>query len=147
MDKSERTVLAIGAGVVIIAIIAAAVALIVGEDDPATFPEGSPEAALQQYVEVVRSADRDAALALLTPAAQARVKDDDFFPNSFCGETDGRRVRVTATTIDGENATVTLTIQESNSSVFDFDQYEYNQSVPMQQIDGRWLVDDPYVCF
>lgn len=146
MAKPERTVLAIGGAVLALVVVAVVIALTLGETEPEVFPPGSPEAQLQAYVTAVRNADRDAALALLTARARARVEDDQFFPSPYCGG-DDRRVRVTHTTITGDRATIEVTIQETSSSLFDFDQYEYTQIVPMAREGGQWLVDEPYVCF
>src|SRR5687768_15934929 len=116
MGKPERTVLAIGGAVLVLVIVAVIVALTAGSSDPEVFPPGSPEAALQTFVETVRDGDREAALALLSTAARERVEDDEFFPSQFCGGSDDRRVRVTDTEINGARATIELTIQEANSS-------------------------------
>ncbi|RIK39673.1 MAG: hypothetical protein DCC58_14940 [Chloroflexi bacterium] len=147
MGKPERTVLAIGAGVLALVLIAVVVVLAAGSSEPQDFPPGSPEAALQQYVETLRTGDREAALALLSASARERVKDDDYFPSPYCGGTDDRRVRITDTVLTGDRAIITVTVQEASSSIFDFDQYEYTQTVPMKLEDGQWRVDEPYVCF
>jgi hypothetical protein len=148
MGKPERTVLAIGGGVLVLVVIAVIVALTAGSSDPEVFPPGSPERALQDYVAAVNDGDREAAPALLTAAARARVEADQFFPSPYCGGSDDRRVRVDRTDITGNRATITLTVQEVSSSVFDFDQYEYTQTAPMVlESDGQWKVNEAYVCF
>jgi len=148
MGKPERTVLAIGGGVLALVVLTVVLALTFGSADPASFEPGSPEAALQDYARALRDVDRAAALALLTNDARAQVEQDQYFPSSYCGGSDDRRVRVDHTEIAGNHATIYVTVQESSSSVFDFDQYEYQQTVPMLREDGaNWKVDQPYTCF
>jgi hypothetical protein len=138
----ERTILLIGGGVLAVVLVAVVAVLTIGSAEADDFPPDSPPGVIQQYLDAAYQGDRDTAFTFLSARARAEMTRDTFFR---CYQ-DEQRVRVDEVTIDGNRATVSLEIESSSGSIFDFDEYDWERDVFLLNEDGGWKIDETYFC-
>src|SRR5262245_6707554 len=113
----NRSLIAIGAGVIALVVVTLAVVLLTDDGGATNFPSDSPEAALQGYLGALEAGDVDAAFAAFSPDVRSSVdpaafeREVESRPNAGAGGPD-RRYLVTATSVEGDAAQVTVTVEE-----------------------------------
>lgn len=138
MTSSNRLLLWMGAGLAALIIVAAVIVIV---REPARFDPGTPEAAVQDYIDAVLDDDADAAWALLAPGIQQRCGAEDLEARY---RRDGSgRIILRDTTNRGESATVEI---EFNAVYLDgpFDVYEssYSERFNLRLVDGEWRISN-----
>lgn len=136
---SKLPLYAMGALVVLVLLSA----LVLGLRGPKTFPAGSPEAAVQDYLDAALDADHDAMVATLVAdrrAACADKLDDRSSGYGFSGtgfELDDMR-------ISGSSARAELTQRrDSSGDPFDSSRNTSDLVIELEQADdGQWYVSD-----
>lgn len=146
MGQPERSILAIGAGVLAVVLIAVVIVLTFGSPDVEHFPPDSPAGTVQRYLNALRERDYETAESLLSARARRQVPADEFRRIIFCPPQDGRRVRALTTVETDSRATVTLSIEQISGTGLRFERYTYEQTVSLVREDGQWKIDDPYFC-
>lgn len=146
MSRAERTVLVIAAVVVAVVAVSVSVTIALGSPEPARFEPGTPEAAVQAYLDAAWAGDRAALEALLSARVRAELDDEPLAPVPFCMRPEDRLVSVAESRIDGANATVTLRIEQFGGSGFGFERSSWEQPVALVFEDGGWKIDDRYLC-
>lgn len=146
MGKPERTILAIGGGVLAIVLLAVTVVLVFGAPDVEEFPADSPPGAVQRYLNALHARDYDAAEALLSARVLREFNRDEINRVSYCPTQEGRRVRVVRTDQGADRATVVLMVEHVSGSGLSFDRYSYEQTVALVREDDIWKIDEPYFC-
>lgn len=143
-----------GAGVVILAIIIAsvAVALLNRPQAQTLLPEGTPAGAVQRYLLAVEAGETRQAYDYLSRDLQAKC-NYDFFRDNTRGMMRGspNRDRDTRVALEGERPRddgieVRVRITEfSVSAPFDVNEYSHTETFLLKQLDGAWrLVERPW---
>ena len=141
--SSNRWLIAAGLGLLLLVIASVAVGTRgVGDTE---FPPDSPERAVQQYVRAVQNEDADALIALLSPDFQRRCELSDI--RSIVRSPGERDLRVTlrdAKTTSDTRAVVRVRVTESSGAgLFDSGTYDHEETFDLARIGGTWLVDQP----
>ena len=145
MNGSDRTVLAIGAGVVAIVVLAVVVVLALGEPEVTAYPADTPEGAVQRYLQAAYDGEDEAVRELLSNRVDAEMGNDPI-GRMFCEQSDGRQVRIDDVETSEQRATVHLRIEDVSGSGLGFDRYSWDRSVALIFEDGGWKIDEPYFC-
>lgn len=150
---SDRTLLYAGAGIIAVVAITAAVVLMLGGREPASFPADSPEGIVQRYLAAFEEGDFEAAHAYFSSEVQSELdleayeqmtREYGFFP----GDT-SRRVLFDRTETDGDGATVHLTVEEyygGGTTLFGGGEtYRSPRQIRLVREEGEWRIDEPLV--
>ena len=160
MSQPARVVLAIGGAIVLLILIAVAAVLALEREQQPSYPPGSPEAALVDYLDALEAGDADRVYALLSQSAREEVerREKEGVGYSFRQEIRyardtlrDARVRISRVERRDDRATLTLTIDRFSSSSPGFppfpsgERYSYERTVELVLEDGAWRVDEPLV--
>jgi hypothetical protein len=146
MGSPERTILAIGGGVLAVVLLAVAVVVIFGSADIEQYPPDTPPGTVQRYLNAMRERDYDTAESLLSERVLRDYPGDEFRRMSFCPVQDDRRVRVIRTDEAESRATVVLSIEYVSGSGIRFERYSYEHTVALVRENGDWKIDESYFC-
>jgi hypothetical protein len=144
-----RGLWAIVVGVVGIAVISTAAVVLLAGRGPSTFPPDSPEAALQAYLEGFAAQDWETAYGSFSSDVQADVSYDEWVRAAeewvtYSGP-QSRRVVVDDVEVDGNEATLYLTLEFAEGGGLGGSSYSYPTQVQMVREDGAWKIDQPLV--
>lgn len=123
--------LAVVVGVIVLASL---VTVLGGWSDPAELEPGTPEAAVQAYLDAVVDRDSDAAVAMLPAGSDCTAAD---FDNAYVGEdvhVSLREVRVL-----GETARVDVVITTGSGEIIPTEWSE-QQTFRLRRTDDEWLL-------
>lgn len=139
--SSARWLAGITAGVVLLAVIAIVVTLAAGSGDPDRLPEGSPEAAILDFIVAIDDGDYSAAYRLLAQDARDQCLENDFRSRVSHGRDTDMRVQLENVDIFGEEAGVTVKVRTfSGSPPFDFSETNRTVSFQLRKTDGEWAI-------
>ena len=149
---SDRSLLAI-AGAIGATVLAAIVLVVVaGDRPPASFPPGSPQAAMQDYLAAWEAEDYPAAYAFFSARAKDRVPLEEFRraaeeQRRYGYPAEGRRrVFIDRVSENGDRADVHLTVEEfSGQGGLGANVYRSTRIVPMVREEGSWKSDEPLI--
>lgn len=134
-----RTAITIGVPLAVVVLLVVA-ALVASRRDPVTYAEGTPEAAVQDYFDTLIDHDPGGAYDLFTPELQSRCGRPTSAEIDYL--TIGRVVLQEATT-SGDTATVRVAVtQDLDSGPFGSGEVTNTETLRLENIDGRWLIDD-----
>ena len=150
---SMRSLLIIGLSVVAIVVLATVVVIRAGNRPPVVYPASSPEAAIQDYLQAWADGDDEATLSAFSARVRADLSLDDYrtmasefrrYQDPPSGPT--RRVFIDRATIQGERATVDLTVEESwPAEPLGRNTYRSVRSLALVREDGAWKIDEQLV--
>lgn len=127
----NRVLALLVAAVAVLAIVAGVV--VAGRDAPALDP-GSPEAAVQGYLEAVLDGDYRAAADLVAPSTGCDAAD---VAQAFVAES--AQIVLTDTTVDGDRAVVTLDVTEgAGDGPFGGEGFTRSERVTLERVGGTW---------
>jgi len=115
-------------------VVAALVTVLVASRHPAQLEPGTPEAAVQGYLEAVVDRDSDAAVQMLAPGSECTVED---FDNAYTGEdvhVSLREVRVL-----GETARVDVIITTGSGEIIPT-KWSERQTFRLRRTGDEWLL-------
>lgn len=122
------------AGGVVVLVLAALVTVLLVGREPEDLPPGTPEAAVQEYLDAVLDGDDEAAAALFTPTNPCTVLD---LENAWVDE--DVRVTLDDVRVDGKAARVEVTVASSGGGLVP-DAWSEEQTFRLSEIDGDWLI-------
>lgn len=141
-----RTWVTVGVPVVVVALLVVA-ALLVSNQDPVSYPEGSPEAVVQDYFQAIVDDDPRRAYERFTPDLQERCQPPNPADISYL---DVARVVLDEVDIDGDEARVRVSVTETfEGGPFGSDESTTSQAVQLERIDGTWGIAEvpwPFFC-
>lgn len=143
-----RGLVAIGAGIAGLAILAVVILAWVGRQQPTAFPPDSPEAALQGYLAAFEAADYPSAYGYFSATVRDTMSYESFesAATDYARYTPGsRRVLYDGTDGSGDAVTLRLTVEASSGGGLSTDRYSYQTQVPMVREAGGWRIDQPLV--
>lgn len=122
-------------GTVIAAIAAVAlIAILAVKDSSAQLDSDSPEGTVQQYLTAITAKDFDQALTYLASETKCTVED---FDRAYVQ--DSLRILLSGTTDSATTASVTVTIEASNSDPF-YNGYAETQTFRLTKDDSGWKI-------
>ena len=130
-DKRANRVL--GLVVAVIAVISVIVVL-AGRQPTTQLDEGSPEAAVQQYLQAVSDRDFDQALNFLSDDSKCTIED---FDRAYIQ--DSLRIGLSESSGNQTTAVVTVSIQSSNGDPFG-GTYTEERNFRLVNTDGEWKI-------
>lgn len=144
----NRSLLYIGAGVLALVVLGAAVVLLAGGRQPASFEPGTPEAAMQGYLAAWQDEDYEAAYGFFSDEIRAATSLEQYesqvrgFGDPFGGS--DTAVYIDKAEIAGQQATLYLTVEQSYGGIGG-ESYRSPREVRMvHQADG-WKIDEPLI--
>jgi len=160
VSQPARVVLAIGGAIALLIVIAVVAVLALEQEQQPSYPPGSPEAALVDYLAALEAGDADRVYALLSRSAREEIERQEKQAGGYSFRQEIRyardslrdaRVRITQVERRDTHATLTLTIDRFASSGPGFppfpsgERYSYTRTVDLVLEDGSWKVDEPLV--
>jgi hypothetical protein len=145
--SSNRSILLIGAGILAL-VVASVIVVLVVRRGPQTFPAGSPQAALSEYLAAWDDYDIEAAYRLLSQSARDRVTYSEYLSaaNSYRGYNQtARDVTIDRVTGSGDLVTIQVTVEDFYGDGLSADVSRSPRSVPMIHESDGWKIDDTLV--
>jgi hypothetical protein len=122
-------------GIVVAALAAVALIVVLASRQSTTqLDEGSPEAAVQQYLQAVSDRNFDQALEFLSEDSKCTVED---FDRAYIQES--LRIGLAESSANQETAVVTVSIQSSNGDPFG-GTYTEERNFRLVNADGEWKI-------
>jgi hypothetical protein len=134
-------------GVALLLVATVAIVLLAGNRPPQTYPAGSPEAALQAYLQAWEARDLDRAWEFFSTSARGSVTLDEYrrqardYPDMAGAGGPSRRVFIDQTTVTGDRAELQLTIEETYIQGLGVGRNRYSQRLAMVRESGQWRLD------
>lgn len=139
----ERSLVLIAGLTGLLVVITVALAFTLGDREPATFDPGTPERAVQDYLQALDDGDFEAAYALLSSEYKQTTSLSAFIDNSgqrYGYRSDPDRVTVQDVDVEGETARLQLQLRFVSD---DGDDYEQEIDVALVQESGAWRLRNP----
>ncbi|HEX7171661.1 MAG TPA: hypothetical protein VF365_03515 [Candidatus Limnocylindria bacterium] len=149
--EADRTLLVIGAGILALVIVAAAVVLVLGSREPTTFPADAPEGVVQRHLAAFEDGDFEAAYAYFSANVQSDMDLDSYerTVREYGGYQTGtsRRILFDRTDLDGDVARVHLTVEEyyGGGPFGGGETYRSTREIRLIREGGSWMIDDPLI--
>jgi hypothetical protein len=146
---TDRFLLGIVVGAVLLILLGVVVVLVVGRAPAASQADpASPAGVVQAYVEALRTGDVDLAYGYLSRSAQGAVSLDEYrrrFHRPFVPSTSGQRVLIEPATIAGDRAEVQVTLSRFSARADPFSANTYHQDTTINLVkeDGAWRISQP----
>lgn len=130
--------------VVIVVLVAVAAVVVTSLREPTALPAGSPEAAVQRYLQAVADGDRDAALGAYTPRLGERCEGEPMHRPPFPDERVSFDADLLDTReVDGDTVEVRVRITEySGEPPFSGGGYDHTEVFRLRRVDGAWGIDE-----
>lgn len=146
MTKPARSILLI-AGLVIVLVVAAIVAVLAFAPSESHFTSGSPEDVFQRYLTNYQNRDFATAYGFFSTQAQKQLALDDYAAyarSSHSGGSLDSNSRVTIDRVEGNDTRKTLHISVENisGSGLDLNRWTYDVVVPTVKESGAWKIDE-----
>jgi hypothetical protein len=145
--SSNRSILLIGAGILALVVLSVAVVLVVRRGPP-TFPAGSPQAAMVDYLAAWDDGDLEAAYGLLSNSIQRQVTLDEYRrgADQYRDYTQpNRQVSIDRVDGSGDAVTLELTVEELYGEGLSANVSRSPRSVRMVRQDDGWKIDEQLV--
>ena len=147
----DRTLLAIGLGLLGLVVVASLLVVVLGSSEPAQFPDDSPEGTVQRHLDAFAEDELEEAYALFSSDVQQGMSPEQYeqavrdYGTYASGIT--RRVLFDRSDVDGEEATVHLTVEEfyGGGPFGGGDTYRSPREIHLVREDGAWRIDEPLV--
>ena len=142
-----RQILLIGAGLAALIVITV-IAVLVAGSRTASFPEDSPERALQGYLEAFESGDYETAYGFFSAEAQGEMSAEEFedqveFYGHEVSPSTERRIRVERVTETDGGVRLHLVVEEFYGDGLGSSDYSFERDVRMTREGGEWKIDEP----
>ena len=140
--SSGRWLAGITAGVLALIIISIVVTLVaVGDAEP--LPEGTPEAAVQDYLQSIDDGDLTAAYAMLADERQATCEASEYRRFTQGGRDTDRRLSLDNVDVIGTTALVAVRVTSFRGDpLFDFSENTHSDLFQLDLVDGTWRIDE-----
>jgi hypothetical protein len=148
--RADRSLLLIGAGLVALVVIAALIVVLLGSREAAAFPADSPEGVVQRYLAAFEDGDYQAAQGYFSKRIRDGM-DEATYERTVreygYGADVSRRVLFDRTELNGDRASVELTVEEyySGGPFGTGDTYRSSRVITLAREDGAWRIDDTLI--
>ena len=135
----ERSLVLIAGLAGLLIVVTIVLAFVFGDREAATFDPGTPERAVQDYLQAIEDGDLDAAYALMSAEYRRTTSLTEFTARyRFNSGINADRVIVDDVETDGETARIRLQLRSS-----DVDGYTRDQHVQLINETGTWHLRSP----
>lgn len=147
---SNRSLFAIGAGVVALALITIMAVLLLGDRKAEEFAADTPEGAVQRYLAAYDAGDLDAAHAFFSADVRERM-DRDAYQRAVDSWGEGygtgasRSVLFDRTEGSGDRVELHLIVEEFYGDGLSGDTYRSPRELRLVREGGEWRIDEPLV--
>lgn len=143
-----RGLVAIAIGIVAVVVISVVAVAAAGAREPTELEEGSPEAAVQEYLLALEAGDVEAAYAMFSASVQEELSFEDFERSieewELYSAGFSRTVYFDHTEITGDSARVYLTVEDTYpDGGFVAPPTGYPIQIRMVNESGAWRIDEP----
>jgi hypothetical protein len=131
----------IGSGVALGVLLIAAIAVALMRD-AVVLPEGSPERAVQLYLQAISEEDFEAAQATLSSELKERCSLEALYARSYARENlDNSRVAHNTTNLVDDKAIVVFEVtQVSQGGPFDLNEWSHDEHYTLVREEGEWRI-------
>lgn len=131
----------IGSGVALGVLLIAAIVVALLRD-AVVLPEGSPERAVQLYLEAISEGDFEAAQATLSSELKERCSLEALYARSYAKENldDSRVAHNTTNLVDDKAIVVFEVTQSSRGGPFDLDEWSHDEHYTLDREEGEWRI-------
>jgi hypothetical protein len=136
MTSSDRWLVGI-AGVVGALVLVSLIVTLTSSRPPELLPEGSPERAVQDFLQAIEERDHASAWALLDPEFQAACPIGEF-ERALTGRTSSIRIRLDEVRTTTTGAEVSVRVTESFSGRPMPSEFTSTQRYSLVEVDGEW---------
>ncbi|MDH4335572.1 MAG: hypothetical protein OEW24_10045 [Chloroflexota bacterium] len=150
--SSNRSLLAIVAGVLTLVAVTVVVVLVAGDPKPQEFPRDSAEAAVQGYLGAWEDRDVPSAYAFLSERVRASTSledyqraADDFLAYGMPPRGGERRLSIGDAYDEGDHVIVPVTVEELYGDGLNQTVNRSTRFVPMVRDADGWRIDEPLV--
>lgn len=146
----DRSLLAIGCGVVILVVVAVIAVVFLGSRDAQPFAADTPEGVVQRHLAAVEDEDYETAWGYLSAAVQSDMMVEEYRRAArdygYYGSA-SRRVLFDRSEVDGDRARVWLTVEEyyDGGPLSGANTYRSPREIALVREDGEWRIDDPLI--
>lgn len=150
--SSTRTLAFIAGGIVALVLVSVAVVLLAGGRQRQDFAAGSPEAAVQAYLQAWETDDAEATWAFFSADVQAEypfedyeraVRDYHLYQNPDGGPS--RSIFIDGSDVSDDRATVRLTVEEYYGDGLNTSSYRSARALRLVREGGAWKLADPLI--
>jgi hypothetical protein len=148
--KQTRSVVYIGAGILALVVLGAAVVLLAEGRRPPSFEAGTPQAAIQAYLAAWQDDDYEAAYGFFSDEIRADTSLEEYesqrrsFGDPY-GDGSDTAVYIDRAEGDDQRVTLYLTVEQHYGGGLGGDSYRSQREVRMvHQADG-WKIDEPLI--
>lgn len=142
-----RSVLVVGAAIVVLIALAVVVVLAVPKG-PTAYDPGSPEAAFQAFYQAYEAGDVEGAYGLLGAAVRDQLTLAEYrrlaAEHAWQRDQD-RRVVLLGTDVTGDRANLRLRVDQFSGGGLGGDRYSDERTIRLVREHGAWLIDDPII--
>lgn len=142
-----RPLAIIAVAMIVLTVLSSAAVLWMGDRTvQASYPAGTPEAAMQAYIAAYEKGDYDTASSYLS----SRLKSEGIttkVAGSYGPSAAGLGVTITSARVNGDRATLVVQITRSSNSVLGNTSSSYETSVALVREGGSWKIDSEDVVF
>ena len=148
--SSNRSLIAIGAGVVALAVVTIVVVLLLGDRQTEEFAADTPEGALQRYLAAYDAGDLEAAHAFFSADVRERMDMEayqravDAWGEGY-GPGGSRSALFDRTDGSGDRVQVHLIVEEFYGDGLSGDTYRSPREIRLVRESGQWRIDEPLV--
>ncbi len=137
----QRSVLGLLAVSVVLLVVGVVVAIGTSRQPAASYPPGSPEATVAEFVRLIEDGEVDEPYELISVPGLSRER----FRQQFSyGSEASRRVTLVRSDIEGDEATVVVDITTfSSGGTLGVSDYSYRETYRLHRESGRWLITSP----
>lgn len=150
--SNTRTLAFIAGGIVALVLVSVAVVLLAGARQRQEFAAGTPEAAVQAYLDAWEEEDAEAAWAFFSTAVQERYTFEnyeravsDYHLYQYPDGGPNRSVYIDGVDGSGDQVTVQLTVEEYYGDGLNTSSYRSPRGVRMVREGGAWKLADPLI--
>ncbi|HEX9635594.1 MAG TPA: nuclear transport factor 2 family protein [Candidatus Limnocylindria bacterium] len=150
--SNTRTLAFIAGGIIALVLVSVVVVLLAGGRQRQEFAAGSPEAALQAYLDAWKEGDAEATWALFSAEVRAENTFEsyeravsDYLLYQYPESGPSRSVFIDGVDGSGERVTVQLTVEEYYGDGLNTNSYRSPRAVRMVREGGAWKLADPLI--
>lgn len=146
----DRSLFAIGAGIVVLVVVAVIAVVVLGSREAPSFSADTPEGVVQRYLAAVENEDHETAWAYFSADVQADRSLEEYRRTArdyaYYGE-QSRRVLFDRSEVNGNRARVWLTVEEyyGGGPFGGGETYRSDRQISLVREDGTWRIDDPLI--
>jgi hypothetical protein len=143
----RRTWLMVATAAVALIAMAALAILLIDSGEDAVYEPGSPEAAVQAYAAAWDAGDADAAWALLTPQARARLTRLEIRSAMSWDEDAPSRIWIEQRRDLDDRVVLTLGVERTWDGLLGPDRDTHSLRLTLVELDDAWRIDTPVMGF